>query len=587
MPTTPTAPDRLYSPFFPGTQFDGVHGTTLPATRNVNLGDWNAIALGTILNIGDIVQYLGSSFMVNLTHTKTSGTATPPSNSNYSILASSGTNGQTLYTWFAYADSADGTVNFTTGVGGTRAYIGIANNQTSAIESTNPVDYTWTKIQGPQGIQGNIGPSGLNSAEVFLYQRSASVPPVPSVTTTYTFATAILTGINNGWSQSIPASNGNPLYVTVASASNSGSTDTIAPSEWATPVIMAQDGAGGVGSNGTNAATIFLFQRANSAPAVPSNTTTYNFTTGVLSNINNGWSQSIPNSNGLPCYVTTASALSTTNTDNIGTSEWATPTILAVDGQSPFLAVLSIDTITVAADYTGVTKTSQLPKTSLLTVTQGSSAVGYGSISTVLTSSDSSAIIASYNSTTGYISITTANSPGYIDVAVYVSGTLIATPRIQILRQLDPQPPASQTSAGKSFNTVIVSTQSSFNTTPDTSTILMAPNASGQLRITLSAEYTTDYPNSLTNYNFTGQAKAIYRVAGSGSYADLTVAATGASSSYSKVTGEATPASIGTDQTAGSLTPGVTYEIGFVFRKSAGTSGNGAFIDGNFGVQQP
>ena len=141
----------IYSPFYPGTAFDGVAGSTLPATRNVNLGDWTAIANGTVLSVGDIVQYLGSSFMVNLQHTKNVGTAAPPSNSNYTLLASSGADGQTLYTWFAYADSADGTTNFTTGAGGTRTYIGVANNQTTAVESSNPGDYTWTKIQGPAG----------------------------------------------------------------------------------------------------------------------------------------------------------------------------------------------------------------------------------------------------------------------------------------------------------------------------------------------------------------------------------------------------------------------------------------------------
>src|SRR5206468_4308431 len=119
---------------------------------------------------------------------------------------------------------------------------------------------------GRTGATGGAGANGLNSAPVFLYQRSASAPSVPSATTTYTFSTGALTGINNGWSQTVPAANGNPLYVTTATASSTTATDTIANTEWATPSIMAQDGAqgpqgptGNSGAPGLNSAQVFLF----------------------------------------------------------------------------------------------------------------------------------------------------------------------------------------------------------------------------------------------------------------------------------------------------------------------------------------
>ncbi|MDF0540777.1 hypothetical protein PX699_00345 [Sphingobium sp. H39-3-25] len=60
-----------------------------------------------------------------------------------------GADGLTLYSWVAYADSADGTVNFATGAPGGRGYQGLAVNKTSAIESTNPTDYTWAPYRGP------------------------------------------------------------------------------------------------------------------------------------------------------------------------------------------------------------------------------------------------------------------------------------------------------------------------------------------------------------------------------------------------------------------------------------------------------
>jgi len=60
-----------------------------------------------------------------------------------------GADGSTFYSWVAYADTIDGTVNFTTGNPGGRAYQGVANNKTTATESTNPTDYAWTPYTGP------------------------------------------------------------------------------------------------------------------------------------------------------------------------------------------------------------------------------------------------------------------------------------------------------------------------------------------------------------------------------------------------------------------------------------------------------
>ncbi|QUT04056.1 hypothetical protein KFK14_12955 [Sphingobium phenoxybenzoativorans] len=62
------------------------------------------------------------------------------------------------FTWIAYADSIDGTANFTTGEPGNREYIGIATNKTIPIESTSPDDYTWSHYKG--GIDGTDGVDG-------------------------------------------------------------------------------------------------------------------------------------------------------------------------------------------------------------------------------------------------------------------------------------------------------------------------------------------------------------------------------------------------------------------------------------------
>ena len=96
---------------------------------------------------------------------------------------------------------------------------------------------------------GATGAAGSSTAIVHLYQRATSAPAVPSGTTTYTFATGVLSGATIGsWTQSVPAGT-NAIYVTTAVATGTSTTDTIGTAEWTTPVVIAQNG-----SNGTNGA---------------------------------------------------------------------------------------------------------------------------------------------------------------------------------------------------------------------------------------------------------------------------------------------------------------------------------------------
>lgn len=74
------------------------------------------------------------------------------------IQGPAGANGQPTYTWIKYATSNAG-ANLSDDPTG-RAFIGLAYNKTTQTESTNPADYTWSLIQGPQGPQGNTGSQG-------------------------------------------------------------------------------------------------------------------------------------------------------------------------------------------------------------------------------------------------------------------------------------------------------------------------------------------------------------------------------------------------------------------------------------------
>ena len=182
-----------------------------------------------------------------------------------------------------------------------------------------------------KGATGGSGQNGLNTAIVFLYKRAATATIDWTNTLTYNFTNKALTSTPSGWSQTIPAHNGLPLQVTAATASSRENTDTIEYTEWATPVVMAEDG-----DDALNTATVRLYKRASSTPSAPSGTLTYTFATGLLSgsgtNPLGGWSQSVPSGTD-PCYVIQATAIATGATDTIASSEWSSPVIAFSDGK--------------------------------------------------------------------------------------------------------------------------------------------------------------------------------------------------------------------------------------------------------------
>ena len=186
---------------------------------------------------------------------------------------------------------------------------------------------------------GTNGTNGLNQATVTLYQRAASVTAPSSGNSTYTFSTGVLSSVPSGWSQAFPAEtqgSTTPVWMIRAVASANTATDTIAYSEWSTPVKIVSSGSNGTngtdGANGLNQATIFLYQRAATSPSKPSSAVTYTFSSGALSTTPSGWSRSVPAANGNPCWVTQAVAVSNATTYSIASTAWTDPTKLVEDG---------------------------------------------------------------------------------------------------------------------------------------------------------------------------------------------------------------------------------------------------------------
>lgn len=84
-----------------------------------------------------------------------------------------GKNGQTTYVWLKYADDASGSGMSDNPTG--KSYIGFAYNKTTAIESTNPSDYTWSRIEGPQGVPGADGADGQNAINAYLTNENITL----------------------------------------------------------------------------------------------------------------------------------------------------------------------------------------------------------------------------------------------------------------------------------------------------------------------------------------------------------------------------------------------------------------------------
>jgi len=230
--------------------------------------------------------------------------------------------------------------------------------------STGATDTIATAEWSTPGIlaqNGSEGAPGLNNATVILYRRDTVVPPAPAATLTYTFATGVLSGTLSGWTQSIPSGT-DPIYSISALASATGATDSIATGEWTIPRVVAQNGADG--ADGLNSATVTLYKRATSAPAVPVSSLTYTFSTSLISGALDGWTQNIPTGVD-PLYATLATATSTSGTDIILTAEWSTPRVVAQNG------VDGLNSITVMLFQRTATDTAPAVPSGSLTYTFG------------------------------------------------------------------------------------------------------------------------------------------------------------------------------------------------------------------------
>ena len=135
-----------------------------------------------------------------------------------------GANGQPTYTWVKYGTSAAGAGMSDDPTG--KTYIGLAYNKTTATESTNPADYTWSLIKGADGVS------------------------VSSVAVEYYLSTSATTQTGGSWSTTVPAwADGKYMWSRTKTTLSSGSITTTTP-------VCITGGKGGTGAAGKGVKSI-------------------------------------------------------------------------------------------------------------------------------------------------------------------------------------------------------------------------------------------------------------------------------------------------------------------------------------------
>lgn len=97
------------------------------------------------------------------------------------VAGQNGADGKQLYTWVKYATSASG-ANMSDDPSG-KTYIGLAYNKTTAAESTDASDYTWSLIKGDKGDTGAAGRTYFMEASTLVAKRSQDNSIAPNYIT--------------------------------------------------------------------------------------------------------------------------------------------------------------------------------------------------------------------------------------------------------------------------------------------------------------------------------------------------------------------------------------------------------------------
>ena len=211
---------------------------------------------------------------------------------------------------------------------------------------------TATSVAFPAAADGTVTGEKMFTSNVAAYTGKASVAPT----------VASVTGAPEGMTVTIGTaleSKEVPITITVADGVTLGNADSlngVLSVNVTSPVVVTlrinwckvntgangadgkpgkdgTDGKNGTdGTNGYNSAVVHLYKRAESAPDVPASALLYTFATASLTGTLDGWTQSLPDADGNPCWVIQSQAVARTAT--VSVSVWAAPIKLVEDGEA-------------------------------------------------------------------------------------------------------------------------------------------------------------------------------------------------------------------------------------------------------------
>jgi hypothetical protein len=189
---------------------------------------------------------------------------------------------------------------------------GSANWETSPPGTVNG-DYLWvTTVNISANVAQEIIPfsswstptifsvNGQSSIVVNAFKRATSSPSTPTGGS-YSFTTQTLTP-PSGWSASIPSGT-DPVYISTAIATVSGTSGVDSSLTWSAAVKMVENGTDGDAGPELESGLVYYTTPQASNPGTPS-ATNYNFSTGAFTGLTSGWQ-----TNPVTVNITTTTAL--------------------------------------------------------------------------------------------------------------------------------------------------------------------------------------------------------------------------------------------------------------------------------------
>ena len=191
---------------------------------------------------------------------------------------------------------------------------------------------------GINGTDGTDGTDGKSLFEGFIFQRSATQPDTPTGGQ-FDFGTNSLTP-PTGWFVDIPDGT-DPAWLSTGLFETIGDTGVDNTVSWTTPTKSFSDGIDGIGVDGNSVFQFSVFKRSVTVPNAPTGGS-YNFTTNTIT-APDGWSETIPDSDGTPLYQSTTIATVSGATGTDSSLSWSAPGVIAKDGVNGVDGVDGVD----------------------------------------------------------------------------------------------------------------------------------------------------------------------------------------------------------------------------------------------------